>query len=565
MLDEGSHAADVLTPSGADVRAAPVGGTLRSGRQRTPGTARTPSTLGIEEGMWMATTSSGHVPTSPGSADETPSHDRGPDRLAAAATAFATLAVLVQVRTWSPLGNGDYYLRNAADIAVGEMPESRYSPGFSLVLAPLAALWRDDFATLTVASGLLTGVLSAIGLALLYKWLRLHLAPWMAALVFSCFALGQASAAFLNRGEVEPLALCLVTGVLLACCRERWWLAVVLTAATVLVRVPLGPFLAVLWVLQLRARPRTTVVAGAVLGAGLVAHLAVGPRTDQSYAEIGGAIYGVGSTPAQSLVGRVLMEVGDRLGDYVLVGVPRLIWPFAVLTSPVGWLIAGVTTAAVLTGVVLLVRRPRMPATEPTAHGVERPAQVTAARAAIAFMAFVGLLLLWPVRDGETTRMVVPVVAVPLLAMAVSARWTQTRFGLPTPVVAVLLAPLLILGVASVVSLVAQRWDQPREQRDFAAAHREARDLLPEGSLVSAKPAYSELVLGVPGIGYPTGARPEGMAAFADRADACAFVIDAVNGPFDEDLADWVRSHSRDVVAEVGETAILAYDVPRCR
>jgi hypothetical protein len=516
----------------------------------------------------MAATSAGRVPQrAAGVVRARATPGRAPHWLSTAAIGFATLAVLVQVRTWSSLGNGDYYLRNAIDIATGHLPHSRYSPGFPVVLAPLAAVWRGDPAALTVASGVLTTMFAAIGLVLLHRWLLLHVAPWPAAVALALFALGQASATFLTPGEVEPLALCLVTGVLLACGRERWKAALVLTAAAVLVRVALGPFLAVLWLLQLRARPRTSLAAGVVLAAGLAAHLAVGPRVDQSYAQIGGTIYGVGTEPSQTVLHRVLAEVGDRFIDYVHIGVPRLVWPFALLQSQVGWLVAGVTIAGVLFGLWRLVLGPRVTAAEDAAPARSwNPRQLSATWAAVAFIVYVALLLLWPVRDGEATRMVVPVVGVPLLALAVAVQWLQHRVGLSNRLLAALLTPVLLLGVASVGSLVAQRWSQSPDERDFAAAHRAARHKLPPGGVISVKPAYSQMVLGIPGFEYPKGIRPEGLATVADRTQACAFVVDGLHGePANDGLAMWVYDHAAHVVSRRGGTAIIAYDVPRCR
>ncbi len=514
----------------------------------------------------MAATSASHVPDPvAGGAPSRVSPRRGPQWVATAAIGLATLVVLLQVRSWSRLGNGDYYLRNAIDIVSWELPESRYSPGFPVVLAPLAALWRGHPAALTIAAGVLTALFAALGLILLHRWLLLHLTPWAAALGLAVFALGQASAEFLQPGEVEPLALCLISGVLLACARQRWRTALALTAAAVLVRVALGPFLALLWLFQLRARPRISLTAGAILAAGLAAHLAVGPRVDQSYAQIGGAIYGVGTTPSDSVRDRLLAEVGNRLTDYLHFGVPRLVWPFALLQSPVGWIVAVVTVAGVLLGLWRLSLSRRMSAVGVAASGHTRsPVELTAASASVAFLGYLALLLLWPVRDGDTTRMLIPVVGVPLLALATALESVRVRLALSNRAFAALLAPVLLLGVVSVGSLAAQRWSQEAKHRDFAAAHLAARHKLPPGGVISAKPAYSEIMLGVPGYEYPLGIRPAELATLAERTQACAFVIDGLRRE-PSDLEPWIYDHAAQVVARSGGTAIIAYDAARCR
>ena len=518
-----------------------------------------------------------------------------PGRIALASIAVTTLALLAQVRSWSPLGNGDYYLRNATDIVHGHLPHSRYSGGFPVVLSPIAAIARGDRATMTLAASLLTALFGCIALVLVHRWLAGYLRPWTAALTLTVFALGQVSAAFLGRGEVESLALFLVTGMLLAARSGRWPLAVVLTACAVLVRVALGPFLGVFWLLHLRHRPRSAVAALLVLGGGLLSHLAVGPTKDQSYVQIGGAIYGVGNESSSSVVSKIVSGVLRRAQGYVEVGIPRLVWPVRLLQTPPGIVVGIVTTLVVLTGLWLIVRAglgaptPRTQAMltqAPSTHANLTPTTLTestqttpteatltaaddaarlAARASIAFLCFVGALLLWPTRDGDTARMIIPAVTVPLLALGTAAQMAVDRWHPPRRLVAAAVIPVLLLGILATGSLVAQRWTQPDDEKDYTAAVADARGKVPAAGVVAGKPAYVQLALDVPGYEYPAGVTPATMPALMRRTGSCALVIDGLDRAFPTDLRSWIDAHTAKVLSRVGQTSIVLYDSPRCR
>lgn len=475
--------------------------------------------------------------------------------LAYTSIAVCVLLLLLQVHPWSLLGNTDYYLRNARDLAAGNLPHSRYSPGYPVVLAPLVLLTGERLSALTVAASLLSVVCAGLGLVLLFSWLRRHTDDRKAALSVSAFALGQAATSYLGRGEVESLALVLITAMLVAVSGGHHRAALGLTLAAGLVRVALVPFLGLFWLLHLRSRPRLAVPGVALAALSMLAHLAVGPIKDQSYVGIAGAIYGVGREDDVGVVQRLAEGILRRAEGYGRYGLPRLLWPHALLASGPGLVVAAVTTAAVLAGLVLLARR----GWQPLAEAQDR----TAAVAATAFGGHLALLLLWPVRPGETVRMVVPLVAVPLLALSVLARRVAVS-PRARPAAATLLATVLALGLAASVSVVLQQRRQPADERQFTEAHETVVGKLPPGALVSRKPAFTELAVGRPTFEYPLGVRPGDLAELARRTGACIFVIDRVDSGLPEDIATWLRAHSSRII-RVGPTEFVVYDSERCR
>lgn len=475
-------------------------------------------------------------------------------RLAYAAIAVSVLMLSLQVHPWSTLGNTDYYLRNAVDLSKGDLPHSRYSPGYPIVLVPLVALVDGRLTAMTIAASLFSVACAAVALVLLHRWLRLYVDQPAAALALTAFAVGQAATSYLGRGEVESLALLLVTALLLVGARGHRRTAVVLTLAAGLVRVALVPFLGLYWLLQLRTRPGTA-SAGLVAVAGSVfAHIAVGPTRDQSYADIAGAVYSGGHEGRPDVVQGVLLGAIDRVADYSRFGLPRLVWPHALLAVTPGLLAAAATTVAVLLGLLIVARRNWRHSSDLS----RVPLMST-----VAFGGYLAALLFWPIQPGETVRMVIPLAGLPLLGLAVLSQRVARTDSAARAGVAVVTVLVVVVGMASSVSVVAQRRNQPADERQFIEAHERVRERLPPGAVMSRKPAYTELALGRTTYEYPAGVRASDMAELVNRTGVCIFVIDAVNSGVAPELTRWLRSRSaRSLV--FGATEFVIYDSPRC-
>lgn len=475
-------------------------------------------------------------------------------RLAYAAMAVSVLMLLLQVHPWSTLGNTDYYLRNAVDLSRGDLPHSRYSPGYPIVLVPLVALVDGRLTAMTIAASLFSVACAAVALVLLHRWLRLYVDQPAAALTLTAFAVSQAATSYLGRGEVESLALLLVTALLVVSARGRMQAAVILTLATGLVRVALVPFLSLYWLLQLRARPKTA-AAGLVAAVGSVlAHAAVGPTRDQSYAGIAGAVYGGGHDSRTDVVQGIFQGAVERALDYGRFGLPRLVWPHALLALTPGLLVAAATTTAVLVGLLILARQ-----------GWRQYSDLSRVPiiSTIAFGGYLAALLFWPIQPSETVRMVIPLAGLPVLGLAVLSQRLARKSSAARATIA--LATVLIVGVglASSVSVVAQQRSPQADERQFIEAHEQVRERLPGGAVMSRKPAYTELALGRTTYEYPAGVRASDMADLVNRTGVCIFVVDRVDSGVPLDVVRWLRSRSTRSL-RVGATKFVVYDSPRC-
>ena len=481
---------------------------------------------------------------------------RGSRVALAAVLVLAGAALLAQVDHRLEPGNADYYLRNAMAYADGRLARSRYSPGLGLFLTPLALAVGDDPGTLTFLAELLMVPVAVLGLYLVHRLLRRHLAPWPAVGVLAVFAVGQAGTYFLSGIEAEPLAMCLITGMLLALSGDRAGPAVALGGLAVLVRVALVPFVGTLWLLSLLfvAHRRRAAAAGLVtVVAGLAAHFASGPTTDPSYLDIRSATFGGGHRSGNAAI-RLAEEMLTRGGDYARYGIPRLVVPYRLLQLPVGPLLAIVVLAVTVLGLARVWRRGDLPA-----------ADLLAARhAVLAFAATMAALLVWPVRAGEGTRMLLPVVAVPLLGLGKSAEalavTPRLRHPVTGPVMAAALATFILLPTASVLL---QHDDRPPEETRYLAAHREAAKRLPSGPVLAAKPAFTELSTGRPSFVYPPGASAGDLVDLAERLGVCTVVLDEY-GVLPQGFHDWVDGNGRAVLGTAGETRVVALDVPWC-
>lgn len=465
--------------------------------------------------------------------------------LVLAAVAAVQLAML---STHPQLSNGDYYLRNAAALLDAELPHSRYSPGFAVLLVPMTAVGRHDLAAMYLLTSALTAALAVLGLWWTHRWAGTAVGPGGALGVLAVLGLGQASALCLGHGEVESLCLTLVAAVLLALHAGAHVRAAVLTTLLLLVRLPLGPFVVVLWLWHARAAPRAAALAAGGTVLAVLAQLATAPKVEQNYLQIGQASYdGSAGDPAWQ---RLLEGVLHRLEGYGTVGLPRLALPGRLVLSPARPVLAAVVLAVLAAGVAVVVRR--------------RHTDRLTCAAVVAVLAELGVLMLWPVRPGESVRLVLPLAGVVLVAGAAALRELSARRPASGVWVVRGVALVVVLGLASSASVVRASRQVPADQRDFVRAHEMARDALPDGAVVSRKPGYSELATGAPGVEYPTGAKPEDLAAYAERTGACTFVVDALDSGLSSGLAQWVLAHSAGTLGSQGSTTLVRYDVPRC-
>ena len=475
-------------------------------------------------------------------------------RLAYAAIAVSVLLLLLQVHPWSTLANTDYYLRNAVDLYNGDLPRSRYSPGYPIVLAPLVALVDGRFAAMTVAADLFSVASAAVALVLLHRWLRLYVDQSAAALTLTAFAVGQAATYYLGRGEVESLALLLVTALLVVTARGRLRTAVVLTLAAGLVRVALVPFLGLYWLLQLRTRPKPAAAGLLAVAGSVLAHTAVGPTQDQSYAGIAEAVYSSGSGSRIDVIQEIFQDAVERALDYGRFGLPRLVWPHALLAMTPGLLVAAATTAAVLAGLLVLARQ-ELRRSSDVAH--------VAINSTVAFGGYLAALMFWPIQPSETVRMVIPLAGLPILGLAVLSQQIARLSGAARSGVAVATALVVAVGLAASVSVVAQQRSPQDDERQFIEAHEQARERLPGGAVMSRKPAFTELVLGRTTYEYPAGVRASDMAELVNRTGVCIFVVDRLDQGMPLDIARWIRSRSVRLPGSA-KTAFFVYDSPRC-
>ena len=471
-----------------------------------------------------------------------------------AAIGVSVLMLLLQVHSWSTLGNTDYYLRNAVDLYNGDLPHSRYSPGYPVVLVPLVALADGRLAAMTIAATLFSVASAAVALVLLHRWLRLYVDRPAAALTLTAFAVGQAATYYLSRGEVESFALLLVTALLVVAAKGRMGVAVLLTLAAGLVRVALVPFLGLFWLLQLRTRPKPAAAGLLAVAASVLAHSAVGPNQDQSYAGIAGAVYSNGTGSRTDVIQEIFQGAVDRALDYGEFGLPRLVWPHALLATTPGSAVAAATTTAVLAGLLILGRQ-----------GLRRSSDVArvAISSTVAFGGYLAGLLFWPIQPSETVRLLIPVAGLPILALAVLSQRIARMSGAARYAVAMATALVVAVGLASSVSVVVQQRSPQAEERQFIEAHERARERLPAGAVMSRKPAFTELVLGRTTYEYPAGVRARDMTELVDRTGVCIFVVDRMDEGMPRAVARWIRSRSVRLLGNAN-TEFFVFDSPRC-
>lgn len=456
-------------------------------------------------------------------------------------------------------GDGDWYLRDAAAYANGEIARSRYSPGFALFLAPLMAVVGGDVVVAGAVAVAVNAILTVAGVVLCSRFLRPHLGPSMAAGMAALLAVCQGVTVYAGHVRPEPLALVLAVAGMLALRNERSTAAVVLGAVLVLLRVALAPFVLVVWLVWLRRSPRVALAGVLLVLVAASASLATQPLIDDSYAEIGGGIYQVEGGASGRLLGVVRIAVGnvDSFGRYAL---PRLAWPFQALASPLGPVLAGATLAVIAVGLVVLLRRTAIPAQVRRRRRALRdasPGDAVLVAATVGAAAYLGLLMLWPIRDLAAVRMVIPVAFVPLAGLGAGLTCLARRRG-PRPArlvaAAVLPALLLVNGVASAV--VVGKRQSTKGADDFVIAHELVRPLLPLGPVISTQPAATELLLGRAAFDYPLDGGE--LEELARRLRACTFVIDG------EVRSAWLQRHRGAVLAEQGDVEVVSVASPWC-
>lgn len=459
---------------------------------------------------------------------------------------FAILQ-LARVSSNLELGNGTYYLRDAITFAQGNVARSRYSPGLPILLVPVVWATGGDPGAATLVTEILMVGVSLVALILTYRVIRRCASVWMALGVMTAFTLGQSGLGFLRGINAEPIVLALVAAVLLLGPSGRsGWAAAALSGAAVFVRVAVAPFFGILWLVRLRRHPVVASSALLLVVAAGVAHFATGPVADPSYVEIAESIYDGELAGQAGMLGAIVPQIAQGLVTFGRYGVPRLVWPFRVLATPIGGVVAASTLVVMVWG---LSRRPRF-----------RP-EVLAGAAV-----YLALLLLWPIRVAESVRLVVPVAPILLAGLAVAA----DRLGRTDGPSVGRRAVYGVVGGMAILSLLAgfsgflQNRTLSRAESDFLAAHREAAGRVLEGPVISRKPAVTELMLGVPAIGYPPGDPTQGeLERYARGWSACVFVVDGLGGG-DESLFSWVRGRGGRVLAEVGETRIVGIQATWC-
>lgn len=481
-----------------------------------------------------------------------------PGAIAGLIVVLAAIVQLSQVDHRLDLGNGDFYLRNAATYAGGSFARSRYSPGLGIFLSPLARIAGADYRLLTFLAEFAMVVVATGALFVLYRLLRTWVAPWSAVIVLAAFALGQSGAVFLNGAEPEALALLLVTGCLLTLARDRPWWAIALGGLAVGVRVSLVPFVVTLFLLLLVRHRRAGAVGLLSVALATAAHFASGPRVDQSYVGISAAVYGTEDGVSSNVLARVADAVLTRAVNYLKVGIPRLVVPSRLLDSPVGPVIAVVVVAAILFGIYRQRRDRREP--------LSGSASWVFDSACLAALALLAALLFWPAYAGDSTRLLIPIIAVPLVGLGRSlevVRRPAVSIGVAR-IGSLCLAAFLVVNVAAMGSALADRRDPAATDQRFLAVHERSRSLRWSGPVISRKPAFTELTTGRVSYSYPVGDDATRLEALARRTMTCTFVIDELYDGMPNSTIDWVQVREDRVIAAVGSTRIVTIRAPWC-
>lgn len=451
--------------------------------------------------------------------------------------------------------DGENYLRNAVVLAGGDLPRSRYSPGWGFVLSPVAALTGDSFWGLYLLSAALNIALAVFALVLVYRFLR-HSAGERAALVLvAIFALGQTATVVLFGAEVEPVALLATSAILVALQQGRSWMAVAATAAAAQIRIALVPFLAVLWVLRLRRHRLPALAALASIGVGLVAFAATNGGEDTTYLNISRSAYAT-DRGVTGVIEGVWQVVPRHVVGYARLGLPSALWPSGLLDSPVGVALGLATFLCIAVGAWKML----------TGKGGPRVPDDALLRAAtLAGLATFAAYVFWPANDGAKIRLALPLAPLVLLSAwagaraLFGARWTTV--ARPLAVVA------LAAALASTAGLVATQRTSSPEVADFMRANEEARELLPPGSVLSRRPALTQLLLRRPTRTYRLESAPVALLSRAQDVGACAVVVDGLRtgGGRSASLRARLEHSGARVLGSSGRAAVFAIDRPGCR
>lgn len=467
---------------------------------------------------------------------------------------LTALALLLQAGGPAAYLRGDsaYFLRDASTFADGQLARSRYSPGYALFLAPVAALTGDDLALFGRASLLVTAAVAVVALGLVHRVLRRWLPTWLAVATLALLSFGQGVVIYFSEVRSEPLTLLLVAAAVLALLQgsDRW--APVLLGLAVLTRVAMAPFAVGVWVVWFR-RSRGTALAGVALCiGGVAAHFATGPTVDEGYVGIGTAVLG---TDDGGLLGSLYRRAIEGIEAYGRYGFPRLAWPYVLLRSPAGILAAAAALTAMAVGIVSLLR-------SRSELGTRRHHVLVASF--VGTLAYTALLVAWPIRDLAAVRLVIPGVLVPLAGLAAgTAMAARSLVGVSATGAARLAATAILalasLGaVASAVS-VRERRAEGAGLVDYVDAHDAP---LPAGPLMSGKPGISELASGRRAYEFPLD--PADIEAVAEATGTCLFVLDPTDRDAEETRAAVARYDTR-ILAASGRTEIIEVTSGWCR
>ena len=446
-------------------------------------------------------------------------------------------------------GDGDLYLRDAGRVAAGDLPRSRYSPGFALFLAPIL-LVTDDPALAGNISLVVIAAVAVAALVLVYRFLVIWLRPLLAALAIVVLALNQGSVTYFAEVRPEALMLLLVTAMFLALRRERGWLAIALGAVAIVLRIAVLPLVVVTLAVWAWRRPRLLAAAAVLCGLALVVDFANQPSYDEDYLEIGGTAF-TGEAGLSERGTAVLETARDGAVAYGRYGLPRFVWPYRVLASPAGLVLGPVTTLAMAAGLVVLVRRRGPPEDEPD--------ELLLRAAVLGTAAYVAALLIWPMRLLAAIRLSLPIAPIALLGLGIAvlvvSRRLRPQSGALPLTLAALLAAVTVLGGATAVR---DHAGDDSGGDGFVEAHVEAQRRLPPGRVVSDEAGATELLLHRTAFEYPF---RQNIADFARRVEACTFVVTPAVG--DATVA-WIREHSVDTIAARGAVEIVTVDQPWC-
>lgn len=438
-------------------------------------------------------------------------------------------------------GNDSYYVRDAMAFADGEVAHSRYSPGLPVLLVPIVWASAGDPEMVTLIGRVLMTLVAVVALFLTFRFLLRHVSEWVAVALVVILAFGQAGS-YLSGIAAETPILALVAAVLLLPSeRSSGVVGAVLSGLGVAIRIAIAPFFAVLWLFRLKKRPLLAGFAIVLIAAAGLAHFATRPMADQSYFDMAGAIYGVDDGSA---IENALGQVGEGFFGYARYGIPRLVWPYRVLETLVGWPMAIGTLLAMAWG--LVARK----------SSLKRALSLGAVAGTLAYLA---LVLAWPIRESGAVRMVVPVAPVLLAGLGISIdRLRAVKLG---NWITVGLVGLVALNLAAGASAYVQGLSPDPREESFRSAHRMAVGSVP-GPVISGKPAITELILGVPAYLYPIGdPTPADLELFAESLEACDFVVeDDIPSP----LFDWVYGRTVEVYATAGATSLVRIDETWC-